>query len=47
MPNIFEGDGSGSPLRSGETPPGAMPSALGSSAQEGHGSVGMSPKEGH
>ncbi|PKU27736.1 rna-directed dna polymerase from mobile element jockey-like [Limosa lapponica baueri] len=31
-------------LRSGETPPGALCPALESSAQEGHGPVGMSPE---
>ncbi|PKU42132.1 rna-directed dna polymerase from mobile element jockey- hypothetical protein [Limosa lapponica baueri] len=35
------------PLCSGETPPGILHPALGSSAQEGHGPVRMGPPEGH
>ena len=33
-------------LRSGETPPGVLPPALGSSAQGRHGPVGAGPEEG-
>ncbi|GAB0195605.1 hypothetical protein GRJ2_002025800 [Grus japonensis] len=35
------------PLHSDETPSGVLCSALGSSVQEGHGPVGVSPEEGH
>ncbi|CAM9288771.1 unnamed protein product, partial [Bubo scandiacus] len=34
-------------LRSCETPPGVLCPALESSAQEGHGFVGVGPEEGH